>query len=50
VALGHTELLLVTGYSGIGKTSLVRVIHTLLWFNRNGHLNKGGKIEEGGVP
>lgn len=28
VALGHTELLLVTGYSGIGKTSLVREIHT----------------------
>jgi hypothetical protein len=22
----------------------------VLWFNRNGHLNKGGKIEEGGVP
>jgi transcriptional regulator of acetoin/glycerol metabolism len=28
VVLGHTELLLVTGYSGIGKTSLVRAIHT----------------------
>jgi serine/threonine protein kinase len=28
VALGHTELLLVTGYSGIGKTSLVRAIQT----------------------
>jgi predicted ATPase len=28
VALGHTEPLLVTGYSGIGKTSLVREIYT----------------------
>ena len=27
VALGHTELLLVTGYSGIGKTSLVRELY-----------------------
>jgi hypothetical protein len=28
----------------------VRGVSALLWFNENGHLDKGGTIEHGGVP
>jgi hypothetical protein len=25
-------------------------VHTVLWFNQNGHLEKSDKIDKGGVP
>jgi predicted ATPase len=43
VALGHTELLLVTGYAGIGKTSLVRELHTPVLRHQGSYIR--GKFE-----
>jgi predicted ATPase/transcriptional regulator with GAF, ATPase, and Fis domain len=50
VALGHTELLLVTGYSGIGKTSLVRELQTPVLRHQGYYISGKFEPDERNVP
>jgi hypothetical protein len=47
--IGHEDQIPVFP-NGFGTPHAILIEAQVLWFNQNGHLDKGGKIGSGGVP